>query len=85
MTDPDKLAGQIMIVSAIVFTLAFVTILTAHAFEEFGGYAPCPLCLQERYAYYFAVPAALMAPAPARVVRSSGVRAGLPSSSRMSA
>ena len=50
-----------MLVSAIVFSLAFVTILTAHAFEQFGGYPPCPLCLQERYAYYFAVPATLVA------------------------
>ena len=50
-----------MMVSAIVFALAFMTILTAHAFEQFGGYAPCPLCLQQRYAYYFAVPAAIVA------------------------
>lgn len=50
-----------MMVSAIVFALAFVTILTAHAFEELGGYAACPLCLQQRYAYYFAVPAAVVA------------------------
>lgn len=61
MADSDKLAGQIMMVSAIVFVLAFATILTAHAFEEYGGYAPCPLCLQERYAYYFAVPASFVA------------------------
>ena len=59
--DTDKLAGQMMAVSAIVFGGAFLTILTAHAFEMFGGYAPCPLCLQERYAYYFAVPAAVVA------------------------
>ena len=59
--DTDKLAGQMMAVNAVVFGLAFLTILAAHAFEEFGGYAPCPLCLQERYAYYFAVPAALIA------------------------
>jgi len=50
-----------MAVSAIVFGGAFLTVLTAHAFEVFGGYAPCPLCLQERYAYYFAVPAAVVA------------------------
>jgi disulfide bond formation protein DsbB len=59
--DKDKLAGQLMAVSAIVFGLALLTILAAHAFEQFGGYAPCPLCLQERYAYYFAVPAAAVA------------------------
>ena len=56
----DKLAGQLMLVSAIAFSIAFATILLAHIFERFG-YAPCPLCLQERYAYYFAVPALVAA------------------------
>lgn len=41
--------------------LAAVVILTALAFEHFGGYAPCPLCLQERYAYYAGVPALFLA------------------------
>jgi disulfide bond formation protein DsbB len=50
-----------MAVSAIVFGAALLTILAAHAFEQFGGYAPCPLCLQERYAYYFGVLAAVIA------------------------
>jgi disulfide bond formation protein DsbB len=44
-------------VSALVFVAAAATILAALAFEHLGGYAPCPLCLQQRYAYYFAVPA----------------------------
>jgi disulfide bond formation protein DsbB len=56
----DKLAGRLMLVSAIVFSIALATVVTAHVFESFG-YAPCPLCLQERYAYYFAVPATLIA------------------------
>jgi len=60
-SDNDMLAGQMMAVSAILFGGALLTILTAHAFEQFGGYAPCPLCLQERYAYYFAVVAAVVA------------------------
>ena len=42
--------------SAVVLVIATATILTALAFEHLGGYAPCPLCLEERYAYYFAVP-----------------------------
>jgi disulfide bond formation protein DsbB len=50
-----------MLVSAFVFAVAFATILAAHAFERLGGYAPCPLCLEERYAYYFGVPATLVA------------------------
>lgn len=57
----DRLAGQMMVVSAIVFGAALLIILAAHGFEHLGGYAPCPLCLQERYAYYFAVPAAVIA------------------------
>ena len=57
----DSLAGQLMAVSAVLSGAALLTILAAHAFEEFGGYAPCPLCLQERYAYYFGVPAAVVA------------------------
>src|SRR5262245_6971973 len=56
----DRLAGQLMLVSAIAFSIAFATILLAHIFERFG-YAPCPLCLQERYAYYFGVPALVVA------------------------
>jgi disulfide bond formation protein DsbB len=62
-SDPassDRLAGQLLLVSAIVFSIALATIVTAYVFESFG-YAPCPLCLQERYAYYFAVPATLVA------------------------
>jgi len=57
----DKLAGQLMLVSAVLFSIAFATILLALMFERYGGYAPCPLCLQERYAYYFAVPATVVA------------------------
>jgi disulfide bond formation protein DsbB len=41
--------------------LAAAVILTALAFEHFGGYAPCPLCLQQRYAYYAGVPALFFA------------------------
>ena len=46
---------------AVVLVVATATILTALAFEHLGGYAPCPLCLEERYAYYFAVPASAIA------------------------
>ena len=41
--------------------LAAAVILTALAFERFGGYVACPLCLQERYAYYAGVPALFLA------------------------
>jgi disulfide bond formation protein DsbB len=52
--------------SALVFVVAAATILTALAFEHLGGYAPCPLCLEQRYAYYFAVPVAALALIAAR-------------------
>jgi disulfide bond formation protein DsbB len=37
------------------------TIAAALAFEHLGGYRPCPLCLEERIAYYAAIPAGLVA------------------------
>jgi disulfide bond formation protein DsbB len=57
----DTLEGRLMLASAAVFAIALATIMVAHGFERIGGYLPCHLCLQERYAYYFAVPAALIA------------------------
>jgi disulfide bond formation protein DsbB len=62
----------VMVVSAIVLVIAGATILAALAFEHLGGYAPCPLCLEERYAYYFAVPASALAVLLARG-RSTGL------------
>lgn len=38
-----------------------ITVLVALGFEHIGGYVPCPLCLQERYAYYAGVPLAFAA------------------------
>jgi disulfide bond formation protein DsbB len=52
---------NVMRAAACVFLLAAATILSALGFEHIGGYAPCPLCLEERYAYYFAVPASAIA------------------------
>jgi len=46
---------------AIVLIVAIAVILTALAFERFGGYTPCPLCLKQRYAYYAAIPALVIA------------------------
>jgi disulfide bond formation protein DsbB len=61
MKVSDSQAGQIMLICGAIFAIAAATILAAHAFERFGGYAPCPLCLEERYAYYFGVPASFIA------------------------
>jgi disulfide bond formation protein DsbB len=44
-----------------VLFAAAAVILTALAFEHFGGYTPCPLCLQERWAYYASIPALFVA------------------------
>lgn len=52
---------KVMTASGMVFLVAAATIVAALAFEHLGGYAPCPLCLEQRYAYYFAVPASAIA------------------------
>ena len=44
-------------IAGLVLAVAVAVILAAHAFEVIGGYIPCPLCLQQRYAYYAAIPA----------------------------
>jgi disulfide bond formation protein DsbB len=41
---------------ALALLLSVATIVAALGFEHFGGYAPCPLCLMQRYAYYAAIP-----------------------------
>lgn len=46
---------------AAVLLLAVATILTALGFEYIGGYQPCPLCLQQRWAYYAAIPVLFVA------------------------
>lgn len=46
---------------AAVMMIALAVIAAALAFEHFGGYVPCPLCLQQRYAYYTGVPLAFVA------------------------
>ena len=51
---------------------AVAVILAALGFEHIAGYMPCPLCLQQRYAYYFAIPALLAA----LVLLGSGRRIG---------
>lgn len=46
---------------ALVLIGAAAVILGALAFEYLGGYAPCPLCLQQRYAYYAGIPLLFLA------------------------
>ncbi len=46
---------------ALLMFAAAGTVVVALGFEHIGGYSPCPLCLQERYAYYAAVPLSFLA------------------------
>lgn len=50
MKTPAYQAGAL----ALVGTVAIIAV--ALAFEHIGGYKPCPLCLQERWAYYASIP-----------------------------
>jgi disulfide bond formation protein DsbB len=52
--EPVRLAA------AAVATLALATILGAWFFQLVIGLPPCPLCLEQRYAYYFSIPLALL-------------------------
>jgi disulfide bond formation protein DsbB len=48
----DNRTGQAV---AAVFAIATAVIMTAWGFQ-LAGYVPCPLCLQQRWAYYAVVP-----------------------------
>lgn len=50
-----------LLASALIASIAAATITAALVFEHVFGYAPCPLCLQERWPYYVGVPIALVA------------------------
>lgn len=45
----------------LVMMIATGAIVTALLFEHVGGYRPCPLCAQQRWAYYAGIPAAFLA------------------------
>lgn len=49
LTDAYRLGAAMLLLAAAV-------ILAALGFEHIGGYIPCPLCIQQRYAYYGAIP-----------------------------
>ena len=57
-------------VTAIVFVISAATIAGAWAFELIGGLPPCPMCLQQRWAYYLVLP--LMAVAGVFALRQPG-------------
>lgn len=45
----------------VALSVSAVMLAAAHAFEHFGGYAPCLLCLKQRQVYWVAGAAALAA------------------------
>ena len=49
-------AASMQRLSLLALVLAATTIIGAWAFEVLGGYKPCALCLQQRWAYYFSIP-----------------------------
>ncbi len=49
----------------------------AHAFETFGGLAPCTLCLKQREAYWAALAVGLIGAGLYRLTRSEAARRGL--------
>jgi disulfide bond formation protein DsbB len=54
-TSPAYRAGGATLI------LAAAVILGALGFQYIGGYAPCPLCLEQRYAYYAGIPLLFLA------------------------
>lgn len=81
LLSSERIRSELQSPSAIglavaVTAVAAATILAALAFEHIGGYDPCALCLQQRYAYYLGIPALIAAvallvqakPKPAAIV-----------------
>jgi disulfide bond formation protein DsbB len=58
---PGGLASGLGLICLIIAVLSAVALGGALAIEHIGGVAPCPLCLDQRIAYYAAVPLALFA------------------------
>jgi disulfide bond formation protein DsbB len=57
MTGDDSIKLPALLIALI----GAATILGAFVFEYGFGYRPCPLCLDQRIAYYVSIPLALMA------------------------
>ncbi len=61
LTHSDPLQTPAYRMGWAVLIAATAVILLALSFEYVGHYEPCPLCLQQRYAYYAAIPALFLA------------------------
>lgn len=61
-TTAARLAGQSAYQwGALTLFAASAIVLTALGFEHLGGFEPCVLCYQQRYAYYAAIPVLFLA------------------------
>jgi disulfide bond formation protein DsbB len=64
MTDvpfgPMLRARPLAAAAAVIAAVGAAAILGAWVFEHGLGLKPCPLCLEQRYPYYFAIPLALL-------------------------
>ena len=58
--DHLKRNEPVQLAAATVAILGLATILGAWFFQVVIGLPPCPLCLEQRYAYYFSIPLALL-------------------------
>lgn len=57
LTSPTLRVSPAYRLGALALLGAIAAIVAAWGFELIGGYAPCPLCLLQRWAYYFSIPA----------------------------
>ena len=76
MVFPSHAPGRsaALSIAVIAFTVIAAALILEHAF----GYAPCPLCLEQRWPYYIAIPVALLVaalplPSPLRVAALAGL------------
>jgi disulfide bond formation protein DsbB len=57
----DRIRSEpIVTAAAAIAAIGLATILGAYFFQYVLGYRPCPLCLEQRIAYYVAIPLAAM-------------------------
>ncbi len=57
----DRIRSEpIVTAAAAIAVIGLATILGAYFFQYVLDYRPCPLCLEQRYAYYAAIPLAAL-------------------------
>jgi len=50
-------SGRLQIQSAALVLIGMIVVIgSALGFEHLGGYAPCALCLEQRFSYYWGIP-----------------------------